>query len=122
MDKSVFIITGPPASGKTTEMKNYANDNGIYLCVPHWEALKIRPQSYWRYLQNDRLGKSHLFIEGYDLQDAASNLFLDELAGMNITIVATSQHELTLDERAKLPASFQIVKCDFVTDKEVLYG
>lgn len=110
--KTVFIHVGPQASGKTFEMKKYANENGIHFNPIPWELLQKTRQSYWKFLSRDRQGNEHLFIEEYDLTDKSSYPFLVELASMRITILATSQHDINPLNRELLPACFQIIHCD----------
>lgn len=110
--KTVFIHVGPPASGKTSEMKKYASENGVHFNPVPWDLLQKTRQSYWKFLCRDRQGNEHLFIEGYDLLDRSAHPYLMELASMRITVLATSQHDVHPVEREFLPACFQIIHCE----------
>lgn len=113
--KTVFVHVGPQASGKTTEMKKYADENGIHFNPISWDLLQKTRQSYWKFLSRDQQGNEYLFIEGYDLTDTTSHPYLVELASMRITILASSQYDLHPVNRELLPRCFQLIHCEIKT-------
>jgi guanylate kinase len=119
--KSVLIYCGPPASGKTTQMRKLAEMRGIHFRTIIWHELKLCPQLYWRYLEKDAEGVDYLFIDDYDLADTESNFYLHELSLVGIMIVIASQTEITNQISEGLPSSFRITRCKYQV-KEVSHA
>lgn len=117
MKKSVLVYAGPPASGKTTNMKKFAEIRGIHFCRISWPSLKLSMNSYWKYLQKDPEGIEYLFIDEYDLADFDSNYYLHELSESGIMIVLASQTIISNEIRETLPVSFRITRCSLMAEE-----
>jgi hypothetical protein len=121
MNKNVIAYTGGQGSGKTYQVMMYAKTRGIQFTAVLWPSLKqVVPELWSRYVHN-----GHLFLEAYDINDAAANQKLHELASLGIKVLCSCSQDSTPE--IPLPYSFLVIKCAFPYGppkfmKEVKYG